>query len=210
MLFDADGFTSIDVGSTATADATGWFAAHELRTPLQGIQGGVALLLEERGAGLSPLQLEALGLISKATADLERCIAQLTELAAIKASPPERLERVAVASLLTSLPSAQLLGQEASLAATNNLEVLVAPALVCRALQHLAALARRGGTVEGLGCKIDAITDDRIELSFASAPLASGDGAVAWQVVAALVQQAGGHLQAGSGTKTRLTLRRAR
>jgi hypothetical protein len=208
VLLDADCSATGEAGRPAAAEATGWFAAHELRTPLQGIQGGVALLLEERGAGLSSLQLEALGLIATAAADLERCIAHLAELAALDTAPAAPPERLALGVLLAALGQPrETCGPE--LAAATALDVLIAPAPAGRALRHLAALAPSGDRAAGLDCSLETLADERVILRLPLGPRASGDGAVLWHVAATLMQRAGGRLQLAVDGTTRLILRRA-
>jgi hypothetical protein len=208
VLLDADCSDTGEAGRPAAAEATGWFAAHELRTPLQGIQGGVALLLEERGAGLSSLQIEALGLIATAAADLERCIAHLAELAALDTAPAAPPERLALGVLLAALGQPrETCGPE--LAAATALDVLIAPAPAGRALRHLAALARSGGRATGLDGSLETLADERVTLRLPLGPRASGDGAVLWHLAATLMQRAGGRLQVAEDGTTRLILRRA-
>lgn len=206
---DAECHVTANKSAFAAENATRWFAAHELRTPLQGIQGGLALLLEERAAALSALQLEALSLIATATGDLERCIANLSELAAldtIPAPPPEKLPLGAL--LAPSEHSLQLLcGPQ--LAAWTTLDVLVAPQLANRALHHLTLLARSGELASGLACELETVQDDAITLTLAVAPSASGDGAVVWRLATALMRHAGAQLQPSQTATSRLTLRRA-
>ena len=209
MPFDADRRAIGSLVPPTATDSTRWFAAHELRTPLQGIQGGVALLLEEGAAGLSALQLEALGLIATATADLERCITHLAELAALGATAPPPKERLALGALLAASESARGLMCGPRLAARTSLDVLVAPPMALRALHHLTTLSRACGEAPGLACELDTIEDDVITLTLALNPSASGDGAVVWHLASALMQHAGGHLQPDPEARTRLTLRRA-
>ncbi len=206
MQLDADCRTRSDGGRPA-ADAARWFAAHELRTPLQGIQGGVALLLEEQGAGLSPLQLEAIGLISAATAQLERCVTRLAELADVAASPAAPRRALTLSALLEKAALRCGLRRGPGLAAAAGLDVLVAPDLVRRAFEHLAALAATGGDPQGLECELAAVDDETIALDLAVAPSPGGDGTVAWHLAAALAERAGGLLEAGDA-RTRLVLQR--
>jgi signal transduction histidine kinase len=211
--FDADCRATASMNSPAAADAARWFAAHELRTPLQGIQGGIALLLEERGAGLSGVQLEALGLIAEASADLEQCIDHLAELAALGATPAPPPQKLALGALVAVPALGLVCGPK--LASHATLDVLVVPQLASRALCHLRTLAEAGdaqlrGTAVGLGCELESVEEHAITLALALRPSASGDGAVVWHLAAALMQHAGGHLQPCTEATTRLTLRRAR
>jgi signal transduction histidine kinase len=206
---DCSAAGSLGSDVSPAARATRWFAAHELRTPLQGIQGGVALLLEERGAGLSALQLEALGLISAATADLERCIAHLGELAAVETSPAAPRERLAIGALVRAAAPAPGLAMTPALAAAATLDVLVVPTLARRALGRLVGLAHGPEAALDLVCDLAEIEDDRLTLVLPAAPGASGDGAVLWQLAAAEMQCAGASLEAGVGGTSRITLHRA-
>ncbi len=208
MRLDAEIAAPGMAGARAARDAVGWFAAHELRTPLQAIQGGVALLLEDRGAGLSATQLEALGLINAATADLERCITHLCELAALSASSPAAPQVVPLVELLAASGTAVRLRPSAALEPAATTAVHVVPSLVRRALVQLSALAPAGGT-RGLDCEVGAIAADWIGLDFRLAPSASGDGALAWQLASALIERAGATLATTTARSVRLTLRRA-
>lgn len=214
MPFDAERCATESLSPPVAADATRWFAAHELRTPLQGIQGGLALLLDEGRAGLSALQLEAVGLIAAASADLERCITHLAELAALLSTAAPTPQRLALGDLVA--PPDATLGLHCGplLVAQSALDVLVAPTLIVRALRHLTTLAEAGGVGAGLArtglaCEIETVEIDAITLGLAFNPSASGDGAVVWHLAAALMQHAGGHLQAATAATSRLTLRRA-
>lgn len=196
--------------TTPRRSAQHWFAGHELRTPLQAIKGGVELLLEERGKGLSALQVEALGLITEATAELERCVALLGELAAEAEEPaavpePEPLgdwfARPEIQRYLT------LTGQLPSAAAA--LEVVVAPATAARALACLASLAANGKRVEPLVCALTSVEPETCGLDLSTGNAASGNGAIARQLAARLFERAGISVQQSGVETTTLTLRRA-
>ena len=195
--------------TTRERSAQHWFASHELRTPLQAIKGGVELLLEERATGLSALQVEALGLIAGATAELERCVGLLAELAAVEAEAACPVERRPLAGWLGLPEIGCHLARTPRLAAAAELEVLVAPGPATRAFGHLAALAGAGERGAPLVCDLATVEPDACSLSLSIGKSASGSGAVAWQLATALFERAGITLQQTAASTTLLTLRRA-
>jgi hypothetical protein len=200
------------LGSAGTLAAAGrwqpgWFASHELRTPLQGIKGGVELLLEDRATGLSAVQVEALGLIATATADLERCIATLAELAALDQEAVIPLERQPLAAWLDQPEIRRHLSSAPTIVAAD-LEVLVAPAFAMRGFACLAAIAASGQPAAALTCDLASVDDATCRLGLSIGKAASGMGAVAWQLATALFERAGASLQQTGPAMTVLTLRR--
>ena len=198
-------------GTLATPEraAPRWFASHELRTPLQAIKGGVELLLEERGTGLSALQVEALGLIAGATAELEHCIALLAELAALQAEPAAVAEPQALGVWLARPEIERHLAPTPQLLAAAGLEVLVAPAMAARALGRLVETAEPNSRAEPFSCELASIDDTSCVLGLAIGHPASGNGAVASQLATALFERAGISLRHIGAATTVLTLRRA-
>jgi hypothetical protein len=198
-------------GSLVTPEraAPRWFASHELRTPLQAIKGGVELLLEERGTGLSALQVEALGLIVGATAELEQSIAMLAELATLPAEPGVVVEQQPLGAWLARPEIARHLSPTPQLQAAASLEVLVAPELAARALGRLVATTGSGSPAEPLGCALASIDGTTCELGLAIGHPASGNGAIGWQLATALLERAGISLRHTGPATTVLTLRRA-
>ncbi len=201
------------LGSAGTLAAAGhwqpgWFASHELRTPLQAIKGGVELLLAERGTGLSSLQVEALGLIAAAAADLERCIATLADLAALDQETDIPLERQPLAAWLDQPDIRRHLSSAPGLVAAD-LEVLVASPLATRGFACLAASAASRQPAAALTCDLAAVDDETCRLGLSIGNAASGTGAVAWQLATALFERAGASLQQTGPAMTVLTLRRA-
>jgi len=189
--------------------ASRWFASHELRTPLQAIKGGVELLLAERGTGLSALQIEALGLIAGATAELERAIEMLAELSALDDAGTAAVAPHALGACLAAPAIARQLQPTARVAAAAELGVLVAPPLIARALHHLRAAATPGEPTELLACDLVAIESDACVLGLASPESPSGNGAVARQLATALFARGGAILRSDGSTQALLTLRRA-
>ena len=198
-------------GSSVTPEraAPRWFASHELRTPLQAIKGGVELLLEERAAGLSALQLEALGLIAGATAELEHCISMLAELAALETETAVLVEPRPLGAWLAQPEIERHLAPTPRLLAAAGLEVLVAPSMAARALRRLVETAPAGNRAEPLTCELASVDGTSCALGLSIAHPASGNGAVAWQSATALFARAGVSLRLTGATTTVLTLRRA-
>jgi hypothetical protein len=187
-----------------------WFAAHELRTPLQAIQGGVALLLEERGNGLSPLQLEAVGVITAAAIELERCTSRLAELAALDAGPALQPRAICLDALLRGVELSGKLNAISTAPGAEEVEVMAVPELAQRALHHLATVGRAGGADSALTCMLETLDAETVMLALAIGPPPAGDGSVAWQLAAALFERAGISARVTDTGGTRLTLRRAR
>ena len=183
-----------------------WFAAHELRTPLQAIQGGVALLLEERGNGLSPLQVEAISVIAAAAIELERCTVRLAELAALDETPAATPRVVHLDTLLRASDTGGQANVEPASEAVERLEILTVPELVESALHHLATL---GGSDRSPTCVLEAVNTETVTLAIAIGPPAAGDGAIAWKLATALFDRAGVVVQLNETGAIRLTLRRA-
>lgn len=195
--------------ATTDGSASRWFASHELRTPLQAIKGGVELLLADRGSGLSALQVEALGLIAGATAELERSIEMLAELAALGGDCDVAVAPHALGACLASPAIARLLQPTARVAAAAELRVLVAPPLIARALHYLEAAAMPGEPAQPLACDLVAIESDACVLGLTSPVSGSGNGAVARQLATALFARGGANLRSDGSTQALLTLRRA-
>jgi signal transduction histidine kinase len=185
----------------------GWFASHELRTPLQAIKGGVELLLEDRATGLSAVQVEALGLIATATADLERCITTLAELAALDHEADIPLERQPLAAWLDQPEIRRHLSSAPSIVAAD-LEVLVAPPFAMRGFACLAAIAASSQPAAVLTCDLASVDDATCRLGLSIDQAASGTGAIAWQLATALFERAGASLQQSGPAMTVLTLHR--
>jgi hypothetical protein len=183
-----------------------WFAAHELRTPLQAIQGGVALLLEERGNGLSPLQVEAVSVIAEAAIELERCTLRLAELAALDEAPAAAPRVVHLDTLLRTSDTAGEANVTLASAAAERLEILTVPELVESALHHLATLGRSDRSPS---CVLEAVTAEAVTLAIAMGPPTAGDGAIAWRLAMALFERAGAVVQSNETDAIRLILRRA-
>lgn len=192
----------------STGTACRWFASHELRTPLQAIKGGVELLLAERGTGLSAVQVEALGLIAGATAELERSVEMLAELAALDSAGDVPVTPHTLGDWLAEPAIVPHLRPTARLTAAAELRVLVAPPLTARALHHLGAATAAGEPAEPLVADLLAVEDDVCELGLSARKSRSGDGAVAWHLATALFSRAGAVLGTAGETQARLTLRR--
>ena len=189
--------------------ASRWFASHELRTPLQAIKGGVELLLAERGSGLSALQIEALGLIAGAAGELEHCVDMLAELAALESAFDISLAPHALGTWLAEPAIAHQLQPTGRVAAAAGLHVLIAPPLMARALQHLRTASAAAESAAPLACDLVAIASDTCVLGLACDEGASGNGAVARQLAAALFAQGGASLKMDDSPQALLTLRRA-
>ncbi len=185
-----------------------WFASHELRTPLQAIKGGVELLLEARGSGLSALQVEALGLIAGATAELERCVEMLAELAGLEEESDPPITPCELGAWLADPAVARHLQPTRRLTAAAGFRVLIVPSHFGRALQHLTA-ATPGDRTAPLACDLVAIEAATCVLGLAVGPAASGDGAVAHRLASALFAHGGAALRKTGSREAHLTLRRA-
>lgn len=201
--------TGMASSATTAGSASRWFASHELRTPLQAIKGGVELLLAERGSGLSALQVEALGLIAGATAELERSIEMLAELAALDGECAAAVAPHPLGACLAMPAIARLLRPTPRLAAAAELRVLVAPPLIARALHHLRAATAPGEPADPLACDLVAIESDACVLGLASPESSSGNGAVARQLATTLFARGGAILRSDGSMQALLTLRRA-
>ena len=190
---------------TAPAEEPRWFASHELRTPLQAIKGGLELLLEGRGSGLSALQVEAIAMIAGATGDLERRVADLAELAAVEAASQAPLERLRLGDWLAQPSVARHLQTEPGLtAAAGELEVLIVAPLASRAIGHLAA-----ASTGRFACGLAEASSREVALVLEVTGPVSGNGAVAWQLATALLTRAGASVQPAGTMATLVTLRRA-
>jgi hypothetical protein len=164
--------------SLSLAPEPRWFAAHELRTPLQAIKGGVELLLEARGAGLRPELLDAVTLIATAASDLERQLDLMAELAALAGGLRPEPRAVALHDLLARPDVAQAIVPPPGLAhLPPTVRVLVAPEPFGRALTLLAGA--RQGPPGPLSCAlhITGSADIHLELDFIAC--GSGVGSVA-------------------------------
>jgi signal transduction histidine kinase len=182
-----------------------WFAAHELRTPLQAIQGGVALLLEDRANGLSPLQVEAVSVIAAAAIELERCTLRLAELAALDETPDAPPRVVHLDTLLGALETQDKPNGKLPSEAVERVEILTVPELVESALNHLATL----GVLDGPPtCELEALNSETVTLAIAIGPPTAGEGAIAWRLAMALFERAGVDVHVNETGATRLTLRR--
>lgn len=157
--------------SPATIPGARWFAAHELRTPLQAVKGGVELLLEARGAGLGPELLEIVGLIATAATELEGQLDLLAELAALHTARHPAPVAIDLQALLARPAVATALAAPAMPAGPAlDTRVLVAPEPFDRALTLLTAAA--GGA---LPCALRLGDSGTIGLELAIP--AGGDGA---------------------------------
>jgi|GEM_PF-2169834 len=211
VAFDVSPHVPERAGSAAR-----WFASHELRTPLQAIRGGVELLLAERGTGLSALQVEALGLIAGATADLEQAIDMLAELAAVEMQPPaaDGLRDGALAphelgSWLADPAIARHLRPTDRVLEVAWIRVRVAPPVIARALPYLKAASAPVGPDEPLVCDLVAIEADACVLDLSLPDVVSGNGAIARRLATTLLAQGGAGLRAHGRARVLLTLRRA-
>lgn len=175
---------------------------------MQAIKGGVELLLEERGTGLSALQVEALGLIAGATAELERCVAMLAELASLDAETAVLVEPQPLGAWLARPEIERYLAPTPQLLAAAGVEVLVAPDMAARALHRLVEAAESGNRGAPFTCELAGIDCASCALGLSIPQQASGNGAVARQLATALFERAGISLRHTAGTTTVLTLRR--
>ncbi|MEZ5863504.1 MAG: histidine kinase dimerization/phospho-acceptor domain-containing protein [Geminicoccaceae bacterium] len=173
-------------GPSSGSPAPRWFAAHELRTPLQAIKGGVELLLEAQGAGLRPELLDVVTLIATAATDLESQLDLMAELAALADAPRPAPRVVALADLLALPEVARALAPPPPVAGLSpTLRVLVAPEPFGRAMTLLAAA--RQGPRGPLSCALHVTgpTDIRLELGFVAC--GSGAGSVALRLARELL-----------------------
>lgn len=155
-----------------------WFAAHELRTPLQAIKGGVELLLEARGAGLRPELLDAVALIATAALDLERQLDLMAELADIAVAPRPAPRAMALVDLLARPEVAKALVPPPALAGLpSKVRVLVAPEPFGRALTLLAGA--QNGPRGPLSCALHVVEPVVIRLELGFVACGSGAGSVA-------------------------------
>lgn len=184
-----------------------WFASHELRTPLQAIQGGVELLLEDGGRGLSTLQLDAVSMIAEAAANLERCVAQMAELAELVAAPPPQRERLTLQALLARPEIERHLSLVGRAPLEVDMPVAVAPGEAARALAQLAGSQEAGGGQRRLALAVEAATEGAVHLTLDLALSASGNGAIARRLAEELLLRAGLLVTSRGGDVLRLTLR---
>lgn len=169
-----------------------WFASHELGTSLHALRGGVELLLSERGAGLSALQLEAMSLIAAATGSIERSVLLLGELAMLADEPPAVPEEVGLSALLKAPAISSFLAPDARLLeAGRDLPVRLAPGLVHRAIGHLARAGVAGRPGHPIACDLRAVSPDTVSIGLAVGFPASGEGAIALRLATALLEAAG-------------------
>lgn len=184
-----------------------WFAAHELRTPLQAIKGGVELLLEARGAGLRPELLDAVALIATAAIDLERQLDLMAELATLAADPHPEPRAVALIDLLARPEIAIALVPPPSLAGLPPaVRVLVAPEPFGRALTLLAGAQH--GPRGPLSCALRVAGPASIRLGLDFVACGSGAGSVALRLARELLARSAVVLYERSMPGLELAMRR--
>ncbi len=184
-----------------------WFAAHELRTPLQAIKGGVELLLEARGAGLRPELLDVVTLIATAAIDLERQLDLLAELSALAHAIRPGPRAVALRDLLARPEIAQALMPPATPAGLpGTVRVLVAPELLGRAMTLLAQA--QSGARARLSCDCVVVDAASVRLGLCFVACGSGAGAVALRLARELLEHAAVVMSGGAVRGLELTMRR--
>lgn len=184
--------SSTGPSSGSPESAPRWFAAHELRTPLQAIKGGVELLLESQGAGLRREALDAVSLITTAAADLERQLDLLAELATVADAPRPAPQPVALFDLLARPEVAQALALPGALAdLPSTLQVLVAPEPFGRALTLLAGA--QSGRPGPISCALRLTGSAGIRLELAFVACGSGAGSVALRLARELLDLSAVH-----------------
>ncbi len=169
-----------------------WFAAHELRTPLQAIKGGVELLLEAQGAGLRPDLLDAVSLIATAATDLERQLDLLAELGALADAPRPAPQAVALLDLLARPEVAQALALPETIGGLpSTLQVLVAPEPFGRALTLL--VGAQSGRPGPMPCALRLAGSAGIRLELGFVACGSGAGSVALRLARELLDLSAVH-----------------
>lgn len=186
-----------------------WFASHELRTPIQAIRGGVELVLEDGGKGLSALQLEAMSLIADAAAALERCVGCLAELADLAECPPPPLDSLALDAFLAAPEIARHVSVDRDLLAVAAVKVELAPGPAGRALAELARPQAGSEQAGRLSLDLEEVGADQVNIAVELAPVSSGDGAVSRRLAVMLLRHSGISFEQRADGRARLTLRRA-
>jgi hypothetical protein len=196
-------------GSTAASPAKPaerWFASHELRTALQGVRGGLDLLLASAARGLSTAQLEAVRLIAGAATDIEHQVDELAELWQLAESSPPDAQQVGLRCLLAASPIDRwILPQPGLVAAWEGLEVRLQPEVAIRAFERFRQLA---GHDVAMPLDLLAIGQDVVTLELAVLPPVAGDRAIAWRLARELCRHAGFDCAPQIETGCRLILQR--
>jgi hypothetical protein len=162
------------------------------------------------------VQLEALGLIAGATAELERTIEMLADLAALDAQPTAAMESEGgaiathdLAAWFTEPAIARHLRPTARARAAVGVRVHVASQMITRGLRYLFGASARADASEPVPCDLVAIRTDACVLELTVPDVASGNGAIARHLAAAFLTKGGASLQSHGSTRALLSLRRA-
>jgi len=188
----------------------GWYAGHELATPLHAIRGSAELMLDGSLGRLSGELLEAAALIAESARALERRLALLAAIERLGQRTPAAPAPVPLIELCPDL------AERGGAPEASALMVEVCAAEIGETLRLVAGLGAGGHDspgerADGTPPVLVAVEESRVTLALEGAgqTMAAGDGAIALELARRLAARSRGRLRCGDSLELLLTLPRA-